>query len=298
MSYADRYIESMSSDEMLQNDPTDVYSIIKSWEIREFFKNHIKLDVFEREQIILKSFISMQQKINMIKELALHGIERETAVLNEHCSIFEKCMTDIFHPVIRSIFIFECAEVSFEDYYITEYKHIVGAFDTMEELLCEVKTRLKGIETKAYGYITLLQIPQSEKNKNLFDFTIYWIDGCWQVKDIMMDKKDMRRCGVSEETIEQLADYVFEHFPLPFENRSRLKLQTPFMEEPFYGILDSGCGYPGEWHHYLWDEKIMAAAENVEGLYTGEHMKSCVPLSYLKLSLDGDYSTLDWVERV
>lgn len=29
MSYADPYIEFMSTDEMLQNDPTDVYSIIK-----------------------------------------------------------------------------------------------------------------------------------------------------------------------------------------------------------------------------------------------------------------------------
>lgn len=34
MSYADRYIEFMDSDEMNRNDPPDVYSIIKSSEIR------------------------------------------------------------------------------------------------------------------------------------------------------------------------------------------------------------------------------------------------------------------------
>lgn len=297
MSYADRYIKFMSSGEMLQNDPTDVYSIIKSEEIRDFFKSHIRLNVFEREQIILKSFIPMQQKIDMVKKLALYGTEREDAVLNEHCSIFEKCMTDIFHPVERSIFIFECAELYIEDCCITEYRHLDGAFDTMEELFCEVRARFKNIETQVYGYITLLQIPRSGKSKNLFDFTIYWINGYWQVKDIMMYRKDMRSYGFSEEAIYQLFAYEFEHFPLPFENRSRLKLQTPFMEEPFYGILDSGCGYPEEWHHYLWDEKIVAAAEDVQGLYKGEWTKSCFPLSYLKLSLDGDYSTLDWVER-
>ena len=195
MSYAERYTEFMSANEMIQNDSSDVYSIIKSSEIRDFFKNHIRLSVLEREQIILKSYISMQRKISMIKQLALYGTEQDAALLKEHCRLFEKCMADIYHPVRSTVFIFEYVEPYFEDCRIKENRYLDGAFDTAEELLCKIKSGLKNIEMQSYGYITLLQIPQSGKSKNLFDFTIYWIDGCWQVKDIMMDEKDMLSCG-------------------------------------------------------------------------------------------------------
>lgn len=299
--YADRYIEFMSSSERIQNDPSDVYATIKSLEIRNFFKNHIRLNVLEREKIILKSDISMQQKISMIKQLALYGSEQDAALLNEHCGILKKCMADIYHPAQRTIFILEYVEPYFEDCRIKKNRYLNGAFDTIEEVLCKAESDLKNIEMQRYGSITLLQVPRSGKRKNLFDFTISWIDDSWQVKDIMLDEKYLLSCGFSKKAVEYLLIWSFvslEHFPLPFEEKSQLKLQTPFMEEPFYGILDSGCGYMGEWHHYLWDKKIMTSIENVRDLYTRENMKNCVSLSYMELSLYSGYSTLDWVERV
>ncbi|MBD5495152.1 MAG: hypothetical protein HDR12_12495 [Lachnospiraceae bacterium] len=212
----------------------------------------------------------------------------------------------------------ECVETCFEGCRIKENRYLDGAFDTMEELLCKAesymsvgkaakervigelpcktKSGLKNMEMQLYGYITLLQILRSGKSKNLFDFNIFWIDGCWQVKDIWMDDKDMLSCGISKRAINQLSDRCLEHFPLPFEDKSRLKLQMPFMEEAFYGILNSGCGYPGEWHHYLWDENVMASSVNVRGLYTRENMNSCVSLSCMELS-NSIYSTLDWLEQ-
>lgn len=296
MSYTDRYIESMDADEMNRNDPTDVYSIIKSSEIREFFKHHIRLNVLEREQIILKSYISMQQKIGMMKQLAPYGTEEDVVLLDEHCRIFEKCMADIYHPAERTVFIYEQVEPYFENCRIRKCQCLDQTFDTAEELLCQVKEDFKNMEMKMYGYVSLLQIPPLGKNKNPFDFTVFWIDGCWQVKDIMPDKKEMMNCGFSERAIDRY-DWGVGHFPLPFEDGSRLKLQTPFMEEAFCGILDSGCGYPGEWHHYLWDEDIMTSIGNVRGLYTRENMKNCISLSDIELRINGSYSTLDWIER-
>ncbi len=69
---------------------------------------------------------------------------------------------------------------------IKENRYLDGAFDTVEEVFGKEESDLKNIEMQSYGYITLLQIPQSGKSRNLFDFTIFWIDGCWQVKDIMI----------------------------------------------------------------------------------------------------------------
>jgi len=241
----------------------------------------------------------VQQKISMLKQLALHGTEQEAALLNEHCSILEKCVADIYHPNKRTVFIFEYAEPYFEDCCIKRYLHLNGAFDTVDELVCEVESCLKNYEEQTYGYITLLQIPPSGKNRNPFNFTMFWIDGCWQVKDIMVEDGNLIGCGFTERAVKQLDQDIFmlEHFPLPFEDKSRLKLQTPFMEEPFYGILDSGCGHPGEWYHYLWDESVMASSENTMNLYTRKNRKSCISLSYMELNLVSGYSTLDWLER-
>lgn len=296
MSYTDRYIEFMDADEMNRNDPSDVYSIIKSSEIREFFKHHIMLNVLEREQIILKSYISMQQKISMIKQLASYGAEQDAVLLDEHCNIFEKCMADIYHPAERTVFIYEHVEPYYENCRIKKNRCLDRVFDTVEELLCQVMADFKNMEMGLYGYVSLLQIPQSGKNKNPFDFTVFWIDGCWQVKDIVLNEKEMVSYGFSERAIDRI-DRGFGHFPLPFEDRSRLKLQTPFMKEPFCGILDSGCGYPGEWHHYLWDENIMTSIENIRGLYTRKNMTGCIFLSDIELYIGSGYSTLDWIER-
>ncbi len=151
-----------------------------------------------------------------------------------------------------------------------------------------------------YGYVTLLQIPRSGKTKTPFDFTMFWMDGEWQVKDIIVDKEYMIQSGFSEKNMEgsdQDNRFMPRHFPLPFENGERLKLQMPFMEEPFYGILDSACGYPGEWHHYLWNENIMALLENKRNLYTRENMEKCVNLSHMEIFVYNGYSILDWLER-
>lgn len=300
MSYADRYIEFLDADGIFQNDPTDVYSVIKSPEIRDFFKNHIRLNVLEREQLLLKSYISMRQKIDMLKKLAPYGTEQEADLLNGHCAVLEQCMADIYQPNKRSIFVFECAEPYFEDCRIMEMKHINGFFDTMDELIHEIESCFRNSETQLYGYITVLQLPRSGKTRTPFDFTVFWINGSWQVKDIIVDAGHMVKLGFAEKAVRGLDGYSMSelvHFPLPFENGNRLRLQTPFMEGPFYGILDSGCAFPGEWHHYLWNEKNAVSLKNKKNLYTRKNMKNCVSLSSIELSIYSGYSTLDWLER-
>ena len=58
-----------------EDNPTDVYSVIKSSEVRDFLRNEAKLDIFEKEQIILHSYIPVRQKIAMLKQLADMGNE-------------------------------------------------------------------------------------------------------------------------------------------------------------------------------------------------------------------------------
>lgn len=105
-----------------------------------------------------------------------------------------------------------------------------------------------------YGLVSVVQVPQDEKLRTPFAFTLFWIDGKWQIKDISAyDEKCLKVRGFSEDTVFRF-DTTRGSYPLPFENGSRLKLQLPFIEEPFYGILSSEKDGYGQWYHHLYDE--------------------------------------------
>ena len=69
---------------------------------------------------------------------------------------------------------------------------------------------------------------------------------------------------------------------MPFEDGSRLKLQLPFMEEPFDGIISSVDAYG--WYNNLYDEN-------------DPEREQFISLSYAEINMCSRYSPLDWIER-
>ena len=61
----------------------DVYSIIRSAEIREYFQKEDCMGIFEKEQLINHSLISLQQKETMLKQLSETGNEEDKGLV-EH----------------------------------------------------------------------------------------------------------------------------------------------------------------------------------------------------------------------
>lgn len=127
--------------------------------------------------------------------------------------------------------------------------------------------------------MTVSQLPQDAKVKEAFRFTLYWIDGSWQIKDLEIDEKDLEAQGVSEDTVRQYGFWgLTTRHPLPYKVGDRLKLQLPFMKVPYYGILGSEKDGNGCWYHWLNDWEI--------------------DLSYAEIDLTSRYSTFDWIERM
>ena len=52
---------------MIPEEPLDVYSVIRSPEIREYYQKNVKLDIWAQKQLILCSYLPMTQKICMVK---------------------------------------------------------------------------------------------------------------------------------------------------------------------------------------------------------------------------------------
>ncbi|MCM1561269.1 MAG: hypothetical protein NC123_17265 [Butyrivibrio sp.] len=297
MSGLSQYKDPIGLDEKKQDAPFDAYSVIRSPEIRDFYRNNVKLDTTRQSEIILHSYIPMRQKTAMLRTLALQEKETEGGILDDVCSALKKCMDDIYAPAERTLFILEYVSSGFEDYRFNAEAGLDDFYDMAEEMFRHIEKAYEGSETYAHGYVSFLQIPQSEKTKNPFDFTVYWLNGQWQVKDIMIEEdylKSLINHEIREEVAELLDYYnttVFEHFPLPFADGSRLKLQAPCMPEPFYGILSSRYDHwHDEWYHYLRDESKPEEPE-------GERYRNSVPLHSMELDDFSGYSTLDWLER-
>lgn len=98
--------------------PADVFSLIRSQEIRDFLRNEADLDIFNKEQLILHSYISIQQKMAMLKQLADTGNEEEARLIREMHDVLAEYLDQIYHPTVRTIFLLETIYPYMEDAHI------------------------------------------------------------------------------------------------------------------------------------------------------------------------------------
>jgi hypothetical protein len=261
-----------------RDDAFDVYGVIRSEEIREYYRKEDPMGILEKEQLILHSYTSVEQKVTLLKELSRTCSKEESRMLDEMRRVYEKYIRQLRHPDVRTIFLLEYVEQGYDEGRIIVPGVLGGAFDTVEEVEGELTKIYGGVEEMVFGRVTVLQVPKKEKVKEAFCFGLFWIDGKWQVKDFSVREEVLKAQGVSADTVERFCEYSMRH-PLPFENGCRLKLLLPFMKEPVYGILESEKDGNGCWYHFL----------NVGN--------ESFDLSYSKIDLTSEYSSLDFIER-
>ena len=63
-------ISGRESENADRDDAFDVYGVIRSEEIREYYRKEDPLGIFEKEQLILHSYTSVEQKAALLKELS------------------------------------------------------------------------------------------------------------------------------------------------------------------------------------------------------------------------------------
>lgn len=261
----------------------DIYSLIRSAEIRDYYRRKDILGIFEKEQLILHSFSSVQQKAVMLGQLSKTGSGEENSRIDEMRRVYSRYIDMICHPAVRTVFILEFNEWRQDGSLLDDSACGLEARDTVDELTVEMEGIYGGMETKASAFVTVLQVPQGEKVKEACKFTMFWIDGKWEIKDLRVEDEELEMQGVSEDTIYRFNNFHLNH-PLPFENGSRLKLQLPFMENPVYGTLESELDGFGCWYHFLYCEG-------------DRDYSSLVDLTNTEINLTSGYSSLDWIER-
>ena len=92
---------------------------------------------------------------------------------------------------------------------------------------------------------------------------------------------------------------------LDYEHGSRIKLQTPEVLEPVYGILDSSVDCYGYWYHFLCVEdkecdyntvKKLMEEDKIWEMHNNRQV-DIIDLSYPQLDMHERFLTYDWIER-
>lgn len=268
----------------------DVYSIIRSPEIREYYRREDPFGIFEKEQMILHSYTSIQQKAALLAQLAKTGTEKERRRISEMCRVFCDYMECIYHPAVRTVFLLETSELMWDGehgFINTRDEGLVGAYDTVDELIADMTDIYGDCKEEYCADVTVLEVPQGKKVVTPFGFSIFWIDGKWEIRDLCIERfggKGIRAQGFHKDTDERF-HYASGYHPLPFENGCRLKLQLPFMKEPFYGTLESERDGLGCWYHFL---RFKDDRPSGTGF---------IDLTGWEIGLSARYSTFDWIGR-
>lgn len=272
--------DNIKTEEKVKAVSGDIYSIIKSAEIREYFRKENCMGIFEKEQLVLHGYISLRQKADLLKQLSRSGQKEENRKVEEMYRIYADYMNLIIHPPVRTVFLLELVSQWWEKDHVEEESSLTGAFDTLDEVTGELEEMRDFIKschkTNLYGNVTVLQIPQEEKVKEAFHFTMFLIDGNWQIKDLDIADAELKAWGAGKDTVRRFNE-VSSCLPLPFQDGDRIKLRLPCMEAPFYGVLRSEKDKTGCWYHWLNDRTIN--------------------LSCSEIGLTSGYSTFDWIER-
>lgn len=270
----------------------DVYSLIRSAEIRDYYRRENVCDNWEKKTILIQhAYISVQQKAAMLRQLSETGNEEEKRLTEEMCLIYSRYTDMVYRPSVRTLFVVEDTTLWWDESKgeIDENLKFNAVYDSFDEIIAYMEDVYiyedRDLRGKACARVTVLHVPPDEKVKEVFAFELFWIDGKWEIKSFYPSNDELKQQGFSDDAIDFFWYGGWQYHPLPFENGCRLKFRLPFMKEPVYGTLESELDGNGCWYHFLY-------FDDVDGVSGGSVM-----LTDAEIDLTSGYSSIDWIER-
>ena len=295
---------------------TDFYNLIRNEEIRNFFRENDVLGYDgDKAMLICHSYLHVDKKISLLRELSQvvnnDHIKEEIANSiqfgNEALEIIKKPLERCLYVLIIPGIQWTHDDEFCQSLYV--YNDLSMYADTFEEVLNLAKS-IDPNQSIEFG-LEVIRFPEGkERNDEQEDaditVTLSWIDGKLDILgfDLYTDWKSL---GVRSDKYNYFTR-DFEHFPLPFEDGCQLKIQTPIMQKPIFGVLKKErfpeWGEEKDWVK-LYGKKVLV--EWTHELYpvntppedrSYENNLDRIELTFQQIDMISEYSVLDWVERV
>lgn len=281
---------------MERDEEFDIYSVMRSEDMREYYRNNISLSAEQQESVIINCYKSMIEQKELLKKLACKLSDEEQKCVEEMIALYEMMITLFYNPgklYPRSRVLYSVRQNrlkkefgqgdSFRGIWDT-YTEYVEYYDTAEEVLAYVNQHKN---TSEIFCVDELVISEQGKRLNPAEYYIVSVDGCYVpircILDYKLENSESWRTAAS-----RYGDSSSWHIDLPFEHGSKVKFQLPIMDEPIYGVLWRGLDGNGCWYNFLYPTgtDIDQITGNTEFL----------DLSYILIDLTSNYSIFDWLE--
>ena len=300
----------------------DIYSLIRSKEIREYFRETWKMNIKEQVQLVALSYEGIPKKVKILRWLAGQSEGEDSALASSVADYLELGYNAVAHPSSDAVYLLEWSsapqrcydKLSEWDKYCDMIEGETGNFtvhNSFEEVMEYARMECEGDEDIRYeGIVRQINLPRKKRKAGTFEndeedwcSCLAWIDGKWEVRRCEGDADWFLAQGVSEDTMDMAKYFIHwsmfdHHFTLPFERGSRLKLQTPIMREPLVGIFDPYYSDFEHRHHHFYCENHLYLCQE-EGFPVEKDWKDerHLLLSYHIICSDDGYSLFDWLER-
>lgn len=270
----------------------DIYSIIKTEEIREYFRQNRKFTILEQEQLIIHSYTSLVRKQEMLCWLRNKAIDGDKEKVNNMVSLYDEVIRDILSPCYRPLFIHQYMEpiysYSEEDisdlfYSVQDCFGVYPRFEDLSRHLEEMKAEGEKRRYEKQSLAHIIKVLDNGKYSRGLTFTLIEEDGKYYPKDFIVNQEWLHEHNIYEETYQRKQDYISE-YQLPYENGDHIKLVLPFWKRPIYGVFERYVKN-GMVHQSF----FLNGQEHTPG--------NELDMSYQDFELSSGYSVFDWVDR-
>lgn len=286
-----------------------IYDLMRSEEIREFYRNNIELNVEEQECVIMNCYKSLKEKLELLKRLYENIPEENKQDIREMITLYELVNTIYYNPYeffgdeYRFIYVlhdlrFECdilgvEAAALESNLFYYYSNSIEYFDNLEKMT-EFMNEGEYNKYNDPVIVDIIAIPlNGEISQTPISFICQNINGNIEPSMISLDKKAniFNKYNISN-AIEKY-DSSFRYKGMPFKTGDRIKFKLPFMSEPFYGIISCEQDYPIDpnscWYNFVYkDGTKVEEFDKVPILFN---------MSYTNIKLTSTYAVFDWLER-
>ncbi len=313
----------------------DIYNLIRSKEIRDYFRRNWRMDIEQKLSTIARSYEDISVKIEYLSHLAEQCDGEERSLVLDMIKYMKIGYNSITNPEKSTLYNLHILgydgpdldnglDFDFNDALRIDTELNVY-FTSYNELIKYLEIERDGSETINWGaYAEQINFPFSEEQMDEerdglsrqyaedWGFWLFWSEGKWILKNFEkylgsrngVDEMELwcNKIGISKEVVDMSTKFDYHElghqFSLPFERGTKLKLQTPFMEKPIFGLFDS-YSPSGINHHYLCAEDSFPFDKSFDKTPEEERVNgNHLILSYQMLTGDSNiFSTWDWLER-
>lgn len=277
-----------------------IYDLMRSEEIREYYRKNVELDTEEQECVIINCYKSLKEKLELLKKLYNNVPEEDKNNVKEMITLYELVNTIYYNPYeffgndCRVIYVVHYLEAECNllfpnmDLYdfLHEYTTCNVYFDSLEEAYNYMNIDIETIDSFE---IELIIIPKNDKSYYPISFYGNNINGNLEPITFTFDDELFDKFNIPNSVDTYKHRWELSYKGLPFATGTKVKFQTPIMRNPFYGFIRCTKDENDCWYCFVFENEIE--------VHDTDHPYDFLNMSFINLCHTSDYAIFDWLER-